>query len=201
MCNPVIECATSRADSDVFNHDRPTSSFFQQKYQKNFEYLCCFQYLVITEMICVLMESVISLFMGCHKLLMLNVPKLKMLLIIFGELLRDFCKVLLELDLSIQIKRIKFRGVTPRRVTSGWARLRGLEPEQLSSEQTSQSRQIVRKTESNLTGPVIEPVPGKDSGIVANSLPVNAATSCINSAINLQFLLCSLPCLCSLMDC
>ena len=48
------------------------------------------------------------------------------------------------------------RRITPKRVTSGGAHLRGLAPGQHSSEETSQRRRVVGDT-VNLTGPRIEP--------------------------------------------
>ena len=48
------------------------------------------------------------------------------------------------------------RGITPKRVTSGRAHLRGLAPGQHSSEETSQRWRAVGHCVSNLTGPGID---------------------------------------------
>ena len=49
------------------------------------------------------------------------------------------------------------RGITPRCATSGRAHLRDLAPKQRSSEETSRRWRAVADSESDLTGPVIEP--------------------------------------------
>ena len=62
------------------------------------------------------------------------------------------------------------RGITPKRVTSGRAHLRGVAPEQHSSEETSQRRRAVVDTVSDLAGPGIEPQTyGTDSNVRNNS--------------------------------
>ena len=49
------------------------------------------------------------------------------------------------------------RGITPKRVTSGGVRLRGLAPGQHSSEETMQRWRAVGNTVSGLTVPGIKP--------------------------------------------
>ena len=65
------------------------------------------------------------------------------------------------LDLKLEIKSSLYptRIITPKRVTSGGAHLRGLAPGQCSSGKTSQRWQVVGDTVSDLTGPGIEPTP------------------------------------------
>ena len=56
------------------------------------------------------------------------------------------------------------RGITPKRVTSGGAHLRGLAPDQHSSEETSQRWRAVGDSKSDLTGPGIEPKTARIDG-------------------------------------
>ena len=61
------------------------------------------------------------------------------------------------------------RGITLKRVTSGGIHLSSFAPEQHSSEETSQRRQPVGDTVSDLIGPEIEPQTSRtDSGVFNN---------------------------------
>ena len=63
--------------------------------------------------------------------------------------------------------------ITPKRITSDGANLRGSSPGQHSSEETSQRWQAVGNTEPDLTDPVIELEPSRNDSVAFNHYSIS----------------------------